>query len=209
MNIIFDLDGTLFSSGNLAVVAFKKVFERLDLEAPSDKKLISTLGYPIDEIWEMLIPEDKEKRALAKMLMEEVENEMIKEGHGQLFSDVLHSLKKLKDKGHTLMILSNCDKPYLDVISERFGFDQYFSGLYCAGMYNKLTKSQILTQLLAGDKNAVMIGDRFHDIQAGRDNYIHTIWCNYGYSDEILNADYEVKEFSQIVDIIDQIQGVK
>lgn len=205
MNIIFDLDGTLFSSGNLAVVAFRKVFENLDLEPPSDKKLISTLGYPIEEIWEILIPNNKEKRAMAKKLMEEVENEMIKEGHGQLFSNVLPSLKNLKDKGHTLMILSNCDKPYLDVISERFGFEQYFTGLYCAGMYDKLTKSQILTQLLDGDINAVMIGDRFHDVEAGRDNHIHTIWCNYGYSDEVLHADYEVKEFSQILDIIDEI----
>lgn len=205
MNIIFDLDGTLFSSGDLAVISFKKVFEKLGLDVPSDKRLISTLGYPIEEIWELLIPDNKEKRTIAKKFMEEVENEMIKKGHGQLFLDVLPSLKKLKDKGHTLMILSNCDKPYLDVISKRFEFEQFFTGLYCAGMYDKLTKSQILAQLLSGNKNAVMIGDRFHDIQAGQDNDIYTIWCNYGYSDEVLEADYEVKEFSQILDIIDQI----
>lgn len=204
MKIIFDLDGTLFSSGNVATIAFKKVFEKLDLAMPSDKKLISTLGYPIDEIWQFLIPLEIEKRELAKSLMEEVENEMIKEGHGQLFNNVLPALAKLKDQGHTLMILSNCDKPYLDVISERFEFEKYFSGLYCAGMYDKLTKSEILEQLLAGDKNAIMVGDRFHDIQAGEDNDINTIWCNYGYSDETLEADYEINEFSEILDIIDQ-----
>ncbi|MFP4456385.1 MAG: HAD family hydrolase [Clostridia bacterium] len=205
MKIIFDLDGTLFSSGNVAIKAFRKVFEKLDLEAPPNKKLLSTLGYPIGEIWEFLIPEDKEKRVLAKTLMEEIENEMIKEGQGQLFSDVLDTLKALKSQGHTLMILSNCDKPYLDVISKRFKFEKYFAGLYCAGMFDKLTKSEILKQLLSGDKNAVMVGDRFHDVQAGIDNDIKTIWCNYGYSDEILDADYEIHKFSKILDIIDEL----
>jgi len=202
MKIIFDLDGTLFSSGNLAIESYKEVFKELGLTTPSDKKLLSTLGYPIHEIWKMLIPKDEDVRVRASELMEKVENEMIKNGVGDLFPNVISTLKALDRSGHQLMILSNCDKPYLDVISERFNFEEVFSELHCAGMYDNLTKSEILSILLKGDTNAIMVGDRFHDIQAGIDNDIKTSWCNYGYSDKKLDADYEVKEFSDILKIV-------
>jgi len=202
MKIIFDLDGTLFASGKLAIKSYKRVFDIMGLKKPSDKKLLSTLGYPIHEIWEILMPKDKEKRIKASKLMEKVENELIEEGVGELFPKVMATLNTLAKNGHQLMILSNCDKPYLDVIAKRFNFEEVFAELHCAGMYQKLTKSEILSKLLNGDTDAMMVGDRFHDIQAGIDNKITTIWCNYGYSDQKLKADYEVNQFSDILEIV-------
>lgn len=202
MKLIFDLDGTLFASGDLAINAYKEVFKRMGLEAPEDKELVLTLGYPIEEIWQILLPNNEDKRVEAQLMMEEVENEMIRNGEASLYPDVIKVLQKLKNKGHSLYILSNCDEPYMNVISEKFKFGNLFEKQFCAGMFDHLTKSEILAKILEGSKDGMIVGDRFHDIQAGKDNNIKTIWCNYGYSDVKLDADYEVKEFKEILDII-------
>jgi phosphoglycolate phosphatase-like HAD superfamily hydrolase len=207
MKIVFDLDGTLFSSGELAILAYRKVFSMLELKPLDDCTYLNTLGYPIKEIWEMLLPDcNQNVRDEAGQMMEEVENGMIKNGIGNLYPDVIMVLEELKERGHSLYILSNCDKPYLDVIGYRFGFDEIFNEQYCASMFPNQTKDEILKYILAGDTHGVMVGDRFHDIKAGKTNRINTVWCNYGFSNEELDPDYEINKFSELLEIIVKIE---
>ncbi len=203
MKLVFDLDGTLFASGELATKAFKRVFDELGLMSPSDQDLVNTLGYPINEIWEMLLPnESEEVKSKASSLMEEIENQMIKDGEGNLFPEVIETLEKLRDRGHKLYILSNCDEPYLDIVSEVFKLEEIFTKRYCASMFPGKSKTEILKKILDGDTVGIMVGDRFHDITAGKDNSISTVWCNYGYSKEELKPDFEIATFSELYGIV-------
>lgn len=205
MKIIFDLDGTLFQAGSVAIPAFKTVLQQLQQPIPDDSVLLNTLGYPITEIWQMLLPDrsiEEHQRAIA--LMDEAEAKLIRAGQGQLFPEVKATLEKLVNQGHQLYTLSNCQEPYLLTVTAAFQLQDLFTALYCAGMFPGETKVQILERILAGDKHAVMVGDRFHDIEAGKLNNIPTVWCNYGFSQssEIIDPDYTIDEFNKLLAIV-------
>ncbi len=206
MKITFDLDGTLYSSGSLATKAYLRIFEILDISpVPSEAVMLNTLGYPIVEIWEQLLPNHPELRQKATDMMYSIESDLIAGGEGILFPGVAETLAELKKRGHSLFILSNCDPPYLEAVAKRFEFDKYFTGLFCAGMFHNWDKTRILRHILQDDRRGVIVGDRFHDIQAGKDNNIHTIYCNYGFSDseESAGADAVVHAFPEILPLID------
>ena len=74
MKIIFDVDGTLFNAGTVALPAFQAVLKHYNQQIPSDSVLLNTLGYPIVEIWEMLLPGmGKERHTEASALMNDFE----------------------------------------------------------------------------------------------------------------------------------------
>ena len=212
MKIIFDVDGTLFNAGTVALPAFQAVLKHYNQQIPSDSVLLNTLGYPIVEIWEMLLPGmGKERHTEASALMNDFEERLMYEGKGELFPEVKNTLTQLFEQGHELYTLSNCDEPYLHTVIEVFNLKPLFKGLHCAGMYPGETKAQILKRILQGDSKALMVGDRFHDIEAGVVNNIPTVWCNYGFSQqaEIKNQDYTVSSFGKILEIVHNLSNQK
>jgi len=207
MKIIFDVDGTLFEAFKIALPAFQKVLEHYN-KTYSEVELKDMLGRPNLEIWATLLPEeDEDGRQRAFALMDEEELNLIKNDAGQLYDDVKATLKTLFDQGHQLYTLSNCAIEYLHTIVEHFGLQAYFTELICADHYPGESKVQILARILQGETDAVMIGDRFHDIIAGKVNQVATIWCSYGYGlkSEIMGADYTVSRFVEILPIIESL----
>lgn len=208
MKIYFDLDGTLWQPHAVAIAAFKQTLKRLGLPQKSDAELLDTLGYPIPEIWQRLWPGGTPRNhQRAAALMDEEETRLLRAGHGELYTGVLETLQQLKEWGCSLYILSNCGTNYLHEVPQALKIYGLFSGFYCAEMYPGSTKAEILKQLLQGDTCALMVGDRHHDIEAGRANGIPTVWCRYGLArpGEISGADYVIDRFDELLPIVRQL----
>ena len=45
LNIIFDMDGTLIDSAQIAIPAFKEICPDYGLEIPHDSQIIAAIGY--------------------------------------------------------------------------------------------------------------------------------------------------------------------
>jgi phosphoglycolate phosphatase-like HAD superfamily hydrolase len=54
--VFFDLDATLWPPHSVAIPAFRLALEDPGQPVPSDEILLSTLGYPTEEIWQKLMP---------------------------------------------------------------------------------------------------------------------------------------------------------
>ncbi|WP_339060663.1 HAD hydrolase-like protein [Tepidibacillus marianensis] len=60
--VIFDFDGTLFQTEQLAIPSFLKTFDQLINEGysidsiPSETKMLSVIGMTLDKIWDTLLP---------------------------------------------------------------------------------------------------------------------------------------------------------
>lgn len=211
MKIIFDVDGTLFEASKIAIPAFQQVLTYFNKQY-TEAELKDMLGRPNTEIWKLLLPEESEQRRReAFELMDKAEVTLINEGAGRLYEGVKTTLKRLYEQGHELYTLSNCDIKYLHTISEYYQIADYFTDLICVGHYPGESKSRILARILKGSRDAVMIGDRFHDITAGRDNQVPAIWCSYGYGlrSEIDGEDDVVAAFPDILPIINRLSGRK
>lgn len=205
--VIFDLDGTLWPATEIALPAFKKVLQELNLPEIADEDLARTLGYPLHEIWEMLLPVDKRHLAdLADRMMEKAEAELLDKGHARTFPQVKETLEYLRECGYKTFICSNCQTAYLEFTPKALGINELFTQKYCAGLYPGLTKADMVAIIIKEHSitRGFMVGDRFHDIEAGEANGLTTIGCAFGTGlpEEIKRADYIIDSFAQLTQII-------
>lgn len=169
---------------------------------PSDDVLLGTLGYQTEEIWRMLLVDARpEVQQKANKLMGDIELSLLQEGQAQPFPGVPKTLQRLQDAGLTMCILSNCDSDYLQAIPDALGIGHYFKERFCAADFPGLTKSEILRNALPRfQKPAAMVGDRWHDIEAGLDNDLLTIGCSFGLGQkhELAKSDYLINDFREL-----------
>ncbi|SUD92023.1 Phosphoglycolate phosphatase [Psychrobacter phenylpyruvicus] len=193
--LIFDLDGTLIDSVP-------------DL-AQATNDMLSTLGkstYPIDTIrnWvgngsRMLV-----ERALVGSV-EVAEGQLSKEeaDHAEkvffdayakvsgdntvAYPDVTEGLKKLKQAGFTLALITNKPIQFVPKILQTFGWSELFTEVL-GGDSLPVKKPDpeplrhVCRTLQVAPENAVMIGDSKNDIFAGQNANIDTIGLSYGYN---------------------------
>lgn len=204
--VFFDLDATLWPPHSVALPGFRQVLAELGQPIPSDEALLGTLGYPTPEIWQKLMPDaTDELQQQANTLMGEKEVALLKQGLATPFPGVSETLQRLRDSGLVLCILSNCDSYYLQAVPDALGIGHYFTERFCAADFPGLTKSEILRQVLpCFQQPAAMVGDRWHDMEAGSDNNLLTIGCAFGLGQdkELATADHRIQHFAQLESIL-------
>jgi len=208
-SVVFDLDGTLWPPQSIVLPAYKKAFSQMPFPCPSDEALLETLGHQFDVIWQKLIPEaSPEQKDRANELMARAEAEALGSLEAHPYPGVKEILTQLHEAGVSLYILSNCERHYLLEVPDKLGIGHFFADRFCAEDYPGLTKSEILTRVLSNiPQPAVMVGDRFHDMEAGRDNGITTIACLFGFGvpKELAEADYKTASFAEVGKVLERL----
>lgn len=207
--IIFDLDGTLFQSEILAVPAFHDTLNRLRAEGlyagpiHDDQVLKSMFGKTNEEIWPELLPNvSAEVIAKADQYMGDFELLRLHRGEGRLYSGVAEIMQALHQKGYRLCIASNGGERYVRGVADYY-FSGLFAGVYSAGGYRTSSKVDLVKLIVDrfSDGSLVMVGDRSSDIEAGKENQLLTIGCNYGFgqNEELVDADYLIDDFCELL----------
>ncbi len=209
--IAFDLDGTLFETEELAVVAVKKTMEKLKEEGlysrpePQKEECLEVLGMISEEIWDFLLPGSGPRvQERADYLLEKIEKEFLQKGLGRIYPGVRDTLQELKEKGWDFLVASNGGEGYVKSVIEFHNLNAFFAGIYSAGEYGTKNKGdllQIARQKFPGLK--AMVGDRRSDVEAGQDNSLITVGCRYGYGEaqELKEADHLIDSFPEIINL--------
>jgi len=200
--IIFDLDGTLYKTEEVSVPALKEAFSQFGIIL-SEKTILNQFGEPTDQIIENLVPEEKmELRDQVKEAIVQKESEIIPL-KATLYEGVRTSLERLKECGHELAICSNGRYDYIEKVLETTSIDEYFSSIksYTEGK----SKEDLIRELLSEYQveEAVMVGDRYHDIEAAEAADVKSIGALYGYgSEEAKKADFVIEKPEEIISIL-------
>ncbi|MCK4359217.1 MAG: HAD family hydrolase [Candidatus Cloacimonetes bacterium] len=207
--IIFDMDGTLLQSDTYCVDAIQKAIRdvytkhKINAKIPSPQTILKEVGKPSRQFYLDILPKK------FSYLIDEIqigirknESEALRNGKGKLFDETIETLQYLKSKGFNLVLVSNCSSFYFNTVLEVFHLDEYMDKTQCIGDKKGLTKSKIVANLIT-DLNshcAVIVGDRFYDIEAGKENGCITIGCLYGYGNksELKEADFLIDDISQL-----------
>lgn len=219
--VLFDMDGTLLKTEDVAIPAFRQTFEQLKEqgeyhgESPSDEKIKSVFGMTLDMIWEELLPDQSpEIRKKADRMMLAFEIEQLKKGNGRLYDGVRETLERLDREQIPLFVASNGLDEYIRAVCRYVNIERLFTDLYSAGRFNTRSKNDLVAKLLSdydiGD--GVMVGDRHSDVKAGKVNGLFTIGCEFGFADsaELKDADVKINRFQQMLPIIlKQLQNLK
>ncbi len=205
---VFDVDGTLNRTEEYAVPAYRKILGEMNAEGFTDEMLRDRIGAVFaDDIRFFFGSRAEEKREeferlIGKYWMKEMEEK------ARTFPHTEETLRELKAKGYTLAVCSNAGSGEIALALHALQIKDYFS--YIQGITEEGTKSRSLSRLLEEIKPewAVMVGDRFYDKEAARDNGIPFIACLYGYGKEgeFSEEDLSITEIRQLPFVLEKMK---
>jgi len=203
--ILFDLDGTLWDSAQQVAESWNIV---LGKEAPELAHITaefvgSVMGRTMEEIAQAMLPDmPLPERSVLFKKCEVYEVEYLAEHGGTLFEGIRETLELLKQQGHSLAIVSNCQTGYIGAFLKSMKMDSYFCDTEEWGN-TKLPKSENIKLVLERNHvtNAIYVGDTQKDLDAARGAGIPFIHAAYGFGtadhpDMIIN---DIRELPPLV----------
>jgi len=219
--LAFDIDGTIYDAEDILEEAFTRGTESFmktgvgnSLHIPTKEEIKATLGYPLNEIFMMLFPlleEDKRDELSTIWTVNLVE--MIREKKGRLIGGVEETIKELHSMKYNMLVASNGARAYVEAILETYDLARFFSKpfIYTEGTIKNKTDIIRKYLWLNPGMELIMIGDRYTDLAAAKENGIPFIGCAFGHAgaDEIEGEKYIVNDFSEIPGILKKIKDNK
>jgi HAD superfamily hydrolase (TIGR01549 family) len=150
-----------------------------------------------------------------RILLDCVENEYSKQVEledNAFFPNAAQVLRQLRKENWNLAICTNAPTYYLEKIRSRYKLNEYFDKFYWAGLYPGKSKTWMVVEILKSFKTreAVVIGDHKHDIQAAKENNLISVGCLYGFApDEARKADYTITDLIQLPGLLQKIKKGK
>lgn len=186
---VFDLDGTLLDSRDLAVDAVREACRQAFSAAglrhplPDDEAILACVGLPAPDFHDRLLASFPERiRRDAETRCERIEADLIRQGRMRLFPDVPKVLERLVGEGHPLAVASNCAPDYLAESLLRCDLRRHFVEALCPALRDGASKGELVKELV--DRfglPAVMIGDRRSDGEAAARAGIPFWGCGWGF----------------------------
>ena len=127
MNLIFDIDGTLWDTTKVVADAWQRAVDEIGTVTTklTPERLKKEFGKPMDVIAKNVFPEieDEEDRNELIELCYKYEEEFLdglsdESVEAILFDQVRYTLTKLKEE-HDLYIVSNCQKGYIELFLKK------------------------------------------------------------------------------------------
>lgn len=201
--VIFDLDGTIIDPKEGITKSIQYALQKLGKPVPIVEELLWCIGPPLYESFPILTGNsDKEYTYKAVDLYREY---YLVQGIYQflLYDGITDLLTGLIEMNYKLFIATS--KPHLMAkkIIDKLDFTKYFSGIYgCELDGTRSKKSDLLKYLLISENisfsDAIMVGDRKHDIIGAKANNIFSCGAAYGYGSieelELAGADHIISK---------------
>jgi len=186
MHILFDMDGTLTDSGEGIIRCMGNALARLGREVPPAAELTRYVGPPLADTFRRLL--DTRDEALVQRAVELYRERFRTTGifENRLYPGIPEGLAALRAMGHRLWVATTKVQLFARQVVDQFGLAPYFAGVYGAELNGeRADKGELIRHLLASEgiaaPEAVMVGDRKHDILGARENGLRAIGIGWGY----------------------------
>lgn len=209
--VVFDYDGTIHDTSKIYIAAFKKCYENLvrygyaEKHTFADNEITKYLGCTAKEMWDGFMPNLPQNiKTLSMNLIRDEMARLIDEGKSSLYDGVYETLSDLKSEGRKTIILSNCAVGYMQNHRKHFHLDELFDGYFCAEEYGYAPKYEIFEHIKREyDGEFCVVGDRYHDFEAGLRNGALSVGCRYGFGN-----DTELSKADKIIDGISELKKI-
>lgn len=215
MILIFDYDGTCHDTIGIYGRAVRKAAVWLKEQGyvsacpTDDRSLTRYLGMNTEDMWHDFLPEaPADVKRQAAELIGRTMAEYIENGEARLYEGMEELLAGLKERGHTLLVLSNCTNLYRDTHWRVFDLGRFFSKFYTSEMYAGLAKEQIFETIRREYPGEYcVIGDRCSDLKVGKTHGFPSVACHYGYGteEELAGADHHACSVKELKVILAQL----
>ncbi|UOQ48262.1 pyrophosphatase PpaX [Gracilibacillus caseinilyticus] len=205
--ILFDLDGTLINTNELIIASFAHTIEKFGDRPYTREEILDFIGPPLVDSLKK-VNADKVEELMATYREHNLANH---DKYVEAYPTVVETIQKLKEAGFQLGIVTTKLNDTAKLGLKMTGMDQLFEVLIGLDDVEnaKPHPEPILTaidQLKANPMTTMMVGDNYHDIEAGHNAGVQTAgvaWTIKGR--KILEAhdpDYMLEEMSDLLNIV-------
>ena len=200
--LLFDLDGTLTDPMVGITSSVQYALEKFGIHVKYLKDLIPFIGPPLDDSFQEFYGLSKEDAGKA---VEYYREYFAPKGifENEVYPGIPEILSRLVEAGFTLIVATSKPAVFAKQILEHFGLSDYFSfvgGSELDGTRKR--KAEVIGYILETceikPQDAIMIGDRKHDIEGAKLCGLESVGVLYGYgSEEELSkagADHIIKD---------------
>ena len=186
--VLFDLDGPLTDPIEGIGNSMAYAMEKLGYDSPSAAQIRALIGPPIREgLADLGVAAEQIEEALVLYRERYVpiglyENAVI-EGFPELLNELLNA-------DVVMGVATSKVEIYAREILEHFGLSDFFAVIAGAALDgHQAEKAEVVADCLArlgvvdGD-NALMVGDRFHDVDGARQNRLDCVGVSWGFAEE-------------------------
>ena len=201
-SIIFDVDGTIWNSTDVVAQAWNKVLEKeqLGIRVTADQ-LKGFFGRLLPDIARVILPDCSEAEQLRIIdICCEEEHALLRKKGAPVYEGLEDTLKGLS-KRYPLFVVSNCQAGYIELVFEKTGLGQYFTGHLCPGDTGQAKAANI--QAVAKKYNLkapVYVGDTFGDYQVCQEAKVPFVFASYGFG-QVDTPDYVIKKPADLLNI--------
>lgn len=209
--LLFDLDGTLTDPGIGITNAVMYALKKFNITVNDRASLYKFIGPPLIESFMEFYGFTKEDAMKSVIYYREYYND---KGlfENKPYDGIDNVLQELKDANKTLIVATSKPTIMAERILKHFELDSYFTDIVGSNMDNTRTKKhEVIEYVLESHHitdlhDAIMIGDRKHDINGANVFGLDSIGVLYGYGDREehleAGATYIVKEAKEIVSLV-------
>lgn len=217
-HVFLDLDGTLTDPAPGIVASFQHVAETFGRPRESAAALKRFIGPPLPRALAMLLGTDdaeQVERAVACYRERFAVHGMF---DNAVVPGVVEALSELSTRGFRLHVATSKAQLFAERIVQRFDLARHIEGVYGAELRGgRSEKHEVLAAALAGagasPKQAVMVGDRHHDIEGARVSGMPSIGVLWGYGSltELASAkpDRIVIAATDLPDVVSELSEVR
>ena len=183
---LFDLDGTLVDSQEGIENCLRYALEKMEIPLPAGGSLKRYIGPPLHESFAELIPNSTPERVTHAVALyrKRYQREGIYEA--TVFDGIPDLLTQLHEQGWELYVATSKPAEYARQIVSHFSLNRFFRRVHGSQPDGTLArKEKLLRHVLKKESifhgEAVMIGDRLHDVLGAKINYVKTVGVTYGF----------------------------
>lgn len=188
--ILFDLDGTLTESGEGITKSVQYALEKIGKPESDLEKLKVFVGPPLlDQFMKYADLDEETARKAVEYYRERYADTGIFEN--QVYPGVENMLNILKNKGYRLAVASSKPEYFVKKVLDHFHLTDYFEVIVGSEMNGARTgKAEVIEETLrrlglsGHTGEAVMIGDREHDVLGAAACGMKCVGVTYGYGSE-------------------------
>jgi phosphoglycolate phosphatase len=207
MDLIFDIDGTLWNTTDVVATAWNRAVRESGLSDLSSLTVTGDMlkkefGKPMDVIADDLFGDiDKDVKADLLKHCCRYEHEAIENCTDDLTYKGVRETMRLLSKKHRLFIVSNCQDGYIELVMAKNGITDIIEDYECFGRTG-LQKDENIRLVIDrnGLKSPVYIGDTLGDMEATHKAGIPFVFARYGFGD-VSDHEYVIDDFSELTDL--------
>lgn len=194
-HLLFDFDGTLTDPREGIVNCLRHAFTSLAFPAPSEDELSALIGPPLQESFLQIFGASRTDLAARALELYRERFRDVGMFENRVYPGIPVALERLVQSGWTLWVATSKPHLFARQIAQHFGLAEYFAGIHGAELDGiRSNKGDLIAHILETEniepEQAIMIGDRSHDILGARRNGVRSIGVLWGYGshDELAQA---------------------